>query len=221
MATKVGMSHMYTAGGIAPVTLLKVMDSSVLRIKNKESDGYNAIVVQYGSTKEKHIAKPQIEAAKKLNVVAKRHIFEVRLPDDFDPTVSDLVGSDFNAGIYDSILNSLVDIRGEIKGRGFSGTIKRWNFRRQPTSHGNSRSHRVPGSTGQRQDPGRVFKGKKMAGRYGGDVIMAKNLEVLYLDKGNAIIAVKGCVPGANNSVLQVLSPKNKFSDSVNNVKLK
>ena len=193
---KVGMTRVFNENGASiPVTVIECEANRVTQIKNIESDGYCAIQVTTGTKKASRLTKPEAGHFAKAQVAAGRGLWEFRLEE------ADLanyqVGSEVKVDIFNEVKK--VDVTGTSKGKGFAGTVKRWNFRTQDMTHGNSRSHRVPGSTGQNQTPGRVFKGKKMAGHLGCDRVTVQCLEVVRVDAERNLLLIKGAVPGAVN----------------------
>lgn len=190
---KSGMTRIFTSEGVSiPVTVIEVSPNRVTQVKSDDSDGYRAIQVTAGSRKASKVAKAQAGHFAKANVEAGRGLWEFRLEAGVDaPAVgSELTVAEFEAG-------QKVDVTGVSKGKGYQGTVKRWNFRTQDWTHGNSRSHRVPGSIGQNQSPGRVFKGKKMTGHMGVDQVTVQTLEVIRVDAERNLLLVKGAIPGA------------------------
>ena len=194
---KVGMTRVFTEQGESiPVTVLEMSANRVTQVKSKETDGYTAVQVTFGEKKTSHVSKAQAGHFAKAGVEAGRGLHEF--------VVSEEKAAELKAG--DSVTvelfsaGQLVDVTGISKGKGFSGTIKRHNFGAQRTSHGNSRSHRVPGSIGMAQDPGRVFAGKRMAGQYGNTKSTVQHLEIVRVDAERNLLLVKGAVPGAVNS---------------------
>jgi large subunit ribosomal protein L3 len=192
---KCGMTRIFTdAGESIPVTVIEVQPNRVVQVKNKDNDGYYAIQVTTGQKKTSHLTKAMTGHYAKAQVEAGTGLWEFVLEDAksaeaFAPGA--LVKVDiFKAG-------DIVDVQGVSKGKGFAGVIKRHHFNSQDASHGNSLSHRAPGSIGQRQTPGRVFKGKKMAGHLGAVNRTARNQEVVRIDSERNLILVKGGVPGA------------------------
>lgn len=187
-----GMTRIFTENGSTAVTVVEGLANIVTAIKTKETDGYNAIVVTTGSRKASRVNKPEAGHFKKAGVEIGRGLWEFRLADDasVDFKVGDVLTHDqFTAG-------QIIDVIGTSKGKGFAGTVKRHNFRTQDNSHGNSRSHRVPGSIGQNQTPGRVFKNKKMAGRMGTERVTVQNLEIVRVDSARNVLLIKGAIPG-------------------------
>ena len=191
---KVGMTRVFDEQGASvPVTVLEMTANRVTQVKTKDTDGYEAVQVAFGSKKANRINKAEAGHFAKAGVEAGAGLIEFAI-EAGELKAGDVIEvSMFEAG-------QLVDITGTSKGKGFAGTIKRHNFDSQRTSHGNSRSHRVPGSNGQAQDPGRVFKGKRMAGQYGNTKSTVQNLVVVRVDAERNLLLVKGAVPGAINS---------------------
>lgn len=200
IAKKIGMSAVFSSDGTrTPVTMLKLDDCQVVSKKQKSTDGYDAL--QVGVTNFKNISKVSKSMQghfKKSNVSPKKKLAEFRVSEG---EMLD-VGSRIDVDHY--VENQFVDVSGSSIGKGFAGVIKRHNFSGLRASHGVSVSHRSHGSTGQCQDPGRVFKGKKMAGQMGNVNVTAQNLKILSVDKENGVILVKGSVPGSKNSYVIV-----------------
>lgn len=189
---KAGMTRVFTEdGGSVPVTVIEVEPNRVTFVRTPENDGYAAVQVTTGSAKRNRVTKPLAGHFAKANVEAGRGLWEFRL-DASEEGIE--VGSELGLDQFEP--GQKVDVRGVSKGKGYAGTIKRWNFRGQDSSHGNSISHRVPGSIGQCQTPGRVFKGKKMSGHLGNVRVTAQNLEVVRVDAERNLLLVKGAVPG-------------------------
>lgn len=193
---KVGMTRVFTEQGASiPVTVLDMSANRVAQVKSKEVDGYTAVQVVFGQKKANHVNKAEAGHFAKAGVEAGRGLFEFALSED---SIGDLkLGSEIAVTMFSE--GQFVDVTGTSKGKGFSGTIKRHNFGAQRTSHGNSRSHRVPGSIGMAQDPGRVFPGKRMAGQYGNKRSTVQNLEIVRVDVERQLLLVKGAVPGSVN----------------------
>ena len=191
---KCGMTRIFTEEGVSiPVTVIEVEPNRVTQFKSEETDGYRAIQVTVGERRASRVTKAQAGHFAKAKVAAGRNVLEFRL-DEGDYQAGDEVKVElFQAG-------QMVDVTGQSKGKGFAGTIKRWNFRGQDNTHGNSLSHRVPGSIGQCQTPGRVFKGKKMSGHMGDRRVTVQSLEVVRVDAERNLLLVKGAVPGATGS---------------------
>lgn len=191
---KVGMTRIFTEDGVSiPVTVIEVEANRVTQVKSVETDGYNAIQVTTGAMKASRVTKPEAGHFAKAGVEAGRGLWEFRLNNGETFTV----GSELKVDLLADV--KLVDVTGTSKGKGFAGTVKRWNFRTQDMTHGNSLSHRVPGSIGQNQTPGRVFKGKKMAGHMGAERVTTQNLELVRVDAERNLLLIKGAVPGATN----------------------
>lgn len=205
---KSGMTRVFTNDGVSiPVTVIEVSPNRVTQVKTEGGEGYRAIQVTTGSRKAAKVAKAEAGHFAKANVEAGRGLWEFRLEGEEVPTVgAELTVSLFEAG-------QKVDVTGVSKGKGYQGTVKRWNFRTQDWTHGNSRSHRVPGSIGQNQSPGRVFKGKKMTGHMGVDRVTVQTLEVVRVDAERNLLLVKGAVPGAAGGDVLVL-PAVKLKNS-------
>jgi large subunit ribosomal protein L3 len=189
---KAGMTRVFTEDGSSiPVTVIEVQPNRVTSIKSPEREGYAAIQVTTGTVRRNRITRPEAGHFAKVNVPAGRGLWEFRL----DAPAADLeVGAEIGLEQFEP--GQRVDVRGVSKGKGFAGTIKRWNFRGQDATHGNSISHRVPGSIGQNQTPGRVFKGKKMSGHLGNVNVTIQNLEVVRVDVERSVLLIKGAVPG-------------------------
>jgi large subunit ribosomal protein L3 len=196
---KLGMTRIFSKEGISiPVTVIEVQENRITQIKNLDNDGYTAIQVTTGVKKSNRLNKSESGHFLKSGVKAGRGLWEFRLSDYTELKVGTIV--DLN--IFTNLKK--VDITGISKGKGFCGTVKRWNFRTQDATHGNSLSHRVPGSIGQNQTPGRVFKGKKMAGHLGNVRVTVQSLEIIRIDAKQNLMLIKGSVPGAIGSNLIV-----------------
>ena len=190
---KSGMTRVFTEDGNSiPVTVVEVTPNRVTQIKDVDSDGYRAIQVTAGNRKASRVSKAQAGQFAKAGVEAGTGLWEFRLGDsDEAPEVgSELTVEHFEAG-------QKVDVAGKSKGKGFQGGVKRWNFSMQDATHGNSLSHRAPGSIGQCQTPGRVWKGKKMAGHMGAANVTTQGLEIVRVDAERNLLLIKGAVPGA------------------------
>ena len=191
---KAGMSRMFTEDGRSiPVTVIEASPNRITQIKTNEADGYTAVQVTAGTKRARLVNKPLSGHFAKTKVEAGRGLWEFRIADEDAGNYE--VGGEIKADIFE--VGQLVDVAGVTKGKGFQGTIKRYNFKMGDATHGNSLSHRSPGSIGQRQTPGRVFPGKKMAGHMGAERQSMQNLEVVKVDAERGLIAVKGSVPGA------------------------
>ncbi|MBC7003867.1 50S ribosomal protein L3 [Photobacterium sp. BZF1] len=189
---KVGMTRVFTEDGVSiPVTVVEVEANRVSQVKSVETDGYNAIQVTTGAKKANRVSKPEAGHFAKAGVEAGRGLWEFRLENNEEFAV----GAELTVELFNEIKK--VDVTGTSKGKGFQGAVKRWNFRTQDMTHGNSLSHRAPGSIGQCQTPGRVFKGKKMAGHMGAERVTTQNLEIVRVDAERNLLLIKGAVPGA------------------------
>ncbi|HHI77381.1 MAG TPA: 50S ribosomal protein L3 [Gammaproteobacteria bacterium] len=207
---KAGMTRIFTDDGVSvPVTVIEVEPNRVTQVRTVDNDGYSAIQVTTGSRKASRVNKPMAGHFAKAGVEAGRGLWEFRL-DDHEGEVPE-VGGSVDVSIFEN--GQKVDVRGISKGKGFQGGVKRHNFRTQDATHGNSLSHRAPGSIGQCQTPGRVFKGKKMAGHMGNEKVCVQNLEVVRVDVERNLLLVKGAVPGARGGdviVTPAIKLKNK-----------
>ena len=205
---KAGMTRLFTEdGATVPVTVIEVSPNRISQVKTQERDGYRAVQVTVGSLKASRVSKPAAGHFRKAEVEAGNMLGELRLDqgegDELD------TGQEVTVAMFE--VGQKVDVRGVSKGRGFAGGIRRHNFRGQDNSHGNSISHRAPGSIGQCQTPGRVFKGKRMAGQMGNVNRCQQNLEVVRIDTDRNLLLVKGGVPGpAGGRLVVVPSVKQK-----------
>ena len=191
---KAGMTRVFTEDGKSiPVTLIEATPNRITQIKTPETDGYSAVQVAVGSRRASLVTKPVAGHLAKAKVEAGRGLWELRI--EADKLGDFTVGGEIKADIFE--VGQKVDVQGVTKGKGFQGTIKRWNFRMGDATHGNSLSHRAPGSLGQRQTPGRVFPGKKLSGHMGAVNQSTQNLEVVKVDVERGLIAIRGAVPGA------------------------
>ena len=191
---KVGMTRIFTEdGGSVPVTVIEATPNRVTQLRTEDTDGYRALQVTAGTKKANRVNKPAAGHFAKAGVEAGRGLWEFRLASDEGDGIE--VGSEITVEIFNDAKK--VDVTGTSKGKGFAGVIKRWNFSSQRMTHGNSLSHRAPGSIGQNQTPGRVFKGKKMAGQMGNKQMTVQSLEVVRVDAENNLLLVKGAIPGA------------------------
>ena len=196
---KVGMTRIFTEDGVSiPVTVIEVEANRVTQVKDLANDGYRAVQVTTGAKKANRVTKPEAGHFAKAGVEAGRGLWEFRLADGEEFTV----GQDISVELFADVKK--VDVTGTSKGKGFAGTVKRWNFRTQDATHGNSLSHRAPGSIGQNQTPGKVFKGKKMAGHMGDERVTVQSLDVVRVDAERNLLLVKGAVPGATGGNLIV-----------------
>jgi large subunit ribosomal protein L3 len=197
---KVGMTRVFSEEGVSiPVSVVEVLPNRISQIKSVETDGYVALQLTGGKKKTSHVNKPLTGHFAKAQIEAGDMISEF--------TVDSLEG--YSAGQLLTVSdvfkqNQFVDVTGTSKGKGFAGTVKRYNFRTQDATHGNSRSHRVPGSIGQNQTPGKVFKGKKMAGHMGNVRSTTQNLEIVRVDLDRNLILIKGAIPGFPGARVQI-----------------
>ena len=196
LGRKVGMMRIFTDDGDAiPVTVLDVSNNRVTQVKTVESDGYNALQVAFGTRKASRVNKPEAGHLAKAAVEPAEVLKEFRVTAEAAAqykTGATLPVTLFAAG-------QKVDVQGTSIGKGFTGTIKRHNFSSQRASHGNSRSHNVPGSISMAQDPGRVFPGKKMTGHMGDETVTTQNLDIVRIDEARQLLLVRGAVPGSKN----------------------
>ncbi len=199
LGRKVGMTRIFgEAGDAVPVTVLEIAPNRVSQVKTVASDGYEAIQLSTGEKKASRVLKAQAGHFAKSGVPVGTQVRESRVDSASEYEVGgELTVSMFEAGQY-------VDVSGVSKGKGFAGTVKRYNFATQDATHGNSRSHRVPGSIGQNQTPGRVFPGKKMSGHMGAVNVTTQNLEIIRVDVERNLLLVKGAVPGATGGSVSV-----------------
>lgn len=196
---KVGMTRIFTEDGVSiPVTVIEVEANRVAQVKTLENDGYRALQVTTGTKKANRITKPEAGHFAKAGVEAGRGLWEMRLADGEGEGIE--VGAELKVDIFADVAK--VDVTGQSKGKGFQGGVKRWNFRTQDMTHGNSLAHRANGSIGQNQTPGRVFKGKKMSGHMGAERVTTQNLDVVRVDVERNLLLVRGAVPGATNGNL-------------------
>ncbi len=194
---KVGMTRIFTEDGTSiPVTVIEATPNRVTQLRTEETDGYRALQVTAGTKKANRVNKAAAGQFAKAGVEAGRGLWEFRLEDNEGADIE--VGSEITVEIFND--TKKIDVTGTSKGKGFAGAIKRWNFSSQRMTHGNSLSHRAPGSIGQNQSPGKVFKGKKMAGQLGNKQVTTQSLEVVRIDVENSLILVKGAVPGATGN---------------------
>lgn len=194
---KSGMTRVFTEAGLSvPVTVVEVAPNRVTQIKTPETDGYSAVQVTTGERKASRVSKSLAGHFAKAGTEAGEGLWEFRA--DASDVAELAAGAQLTVELFAP--GQLVDVTGTSKGKGFQGTIKRHNFHMQDATHGNSRSHRVPGSIGQCQTPGRVWKGKKMAGHMGDARVTTQSLEIVQVDVANNLLLVKGALPGATGS---------------------
>ncbi|MFM6997377.1 MAG: 50S ribosomal protein L3 [Limnohabitans sp.] len=201
LGRKVGMMRLFTDDGDAvPVTVIDVSSNRVSQVKTQETDGYVALQLTFGQRKASRITKPVAGHLAKAGVQAGEIIQEFRVTPETAAQYA--AGSAIPATVFAA--GQQVDVQGTSIGKGFTGTIKRHNFSSQRASHGNSRSHNVPGSISMAQDPGRVFPGKRMSGHMGDETVTVQNLDVVRVDEARGLLLVKGAVPGSKGGFVTV-----------------
>ena len=202
LGTKLGMTQIFDETGKAiPVTVVQAGPCTVTQIKTKQTDGYTAIQVGFKEVKPKALSKPELGHLAKSSAPALRHLHEYRLDNPSEYTLGQQITADiFNSG-------QIVDVSGNSIGRGFAGYQKRHNFGRGPMSHG-SKNHRLPGSIGAGTTPGRVYPGKRMAGRLGGSQVTIRKLTVVRVDAERNLLLIKGAVPGKPGALLNIVPTK-------------
>ncbi len=197
LGKKLGMTQIFSDNGLViPVTVIEAGPCYVTQVKTEANDGYNAVQVAFGDTREKLVNRPVLGQFKKAEVAPKKYIKEFKLDGEYK--LGDIIKCDVFAE------GDLVDVSGRTKGRGYTGTIKRWNFHRHRMTHGNGPVHRHPGSIGACAYPGKVFKGKKLSGRYGNERVTIQNLKVVKVDLDRNILLVKGAIPGPKGALVAV-----------------
>lgn len=200
LGRKIGMTRVFTEDGISiPVSVVEILPNRVSQIKTIDVDGYSAIQLTGGEKKSSHVNKPLTGHFAKAQIDAGDMLCEFRVDSVGEYKAGQLltINDVFNDG-------QLVDVAAKSKGKGFAGTVKRYNFRTQDATHGNSRSHRVVGSIGQNQTPGRVFKGKKMAGHMGNVRCTTQSLELVRIDIERNLLLIKGAIPGYPGARVEV-----------------
>ena len=198
LGTKVGMTQVFDDSGFAiPVTVIKAGPCIITHIKNTEKEGYNAVQIGYSESSPQKITKPCLGHLTKYNLPPLKYLKEYRV----DSTDSLSIAQKITVGSFEVGQN--ISISGNTIGKGFAGTVKRYNFSRGPMTHG-SKNHREPGSIGQGSTPGRVHKGKKMGGRLGGKKTTIKSLEVIYINSKDNLLVVRGSVPGKSGNLLSI-----------------
>lgn len=202
LGRKVGMTRLFTDDGESiPVTVVDVSNNRVTQVKTQENDGYSALQVTFGARKASRVTKPAAGHLAKAGVEAGEVIGEFRVTAE--------TASQYAAGATVPVTavfaaGQKVDVQGTSIGKGYAGTIKRHNFGSQRASHGNSRSHNVPGSIGMAQDPGRVFPGKRMTGHLGDETVTTQNLDIIRVDEARQLLLIKGAVPGSKGGFVTV-----------------
>ena len=196
LGRKVGMMRIFTDDGDAvPVTVIDVSNNRVTQVKTVDTDGYTGVQVAFGSRKASRVTKPEAGHLAKAGVEAGTILKEFRVTPEVAAEYKP--GTVVPVGLFE--VGQAVDVQGTSIGKGFAGTIKRHNFGSQRASHGNSRSHNVPGSIGMAQDPGRVFPGKRMSGHMGDETVTVQNLDIIRVDAERSLLLVKGAIPGSKN----------------------
>lgn len=202
LGTKVGMTQIWQGDKLVPVTVVLAGPCPVVQRKTPEHDGYSAVQLGWIEKRKKRANKPEAGHAKKSDVPVQRHLVEFR---DYAPE-----GDAVTVEIFEN--GQKVDVTGTSKGRGTAGVMKRWNFRGMGASHGVKKMHRHGGSIGQRKSPGRVYKGKKMAGHYGSERVTTVGLELLEVRADDNLLLIKGAIPGPNGGLVVVKDSKRKVS---------
>ena len=203
IGTKQGMTRLFTSEGDSyAVSVVSVDPNTVTQIKTDAVDGYNSVQVTTGAKKEKHVSKPLSGHYKKGSINPGDGLWEFKVNSEEIENLE--IGSQLNIDIFEE--GQKIDVQGKSKGKGFAGTVKRWNFKMQDATHGNSISHRAPGSIGQCQTPGKVWKGKKMSGHMGDVKKTIQNLKIASIDVENNLLLIKGAIPGPTGSNV-VLKP--------------
>ena len=201
LGKKLGMTQIFDNNGlVVPVTVVEAGPCYVSQVKTVENDGYSAVQLAFGDVRESLINKPMLGALKKAEISAKKYLKEFKLDNAQDYKLGDKISCDIFAE------GDIVDVSGTSKGHGFSGTIAKWNFHRHRMTHGNGPVHRHVGSIGANTFPAKVFKGKKMAGRWGNEKVTVQNLKVVKVDADRNILLIKGAIPGAKGSLVSVKS---------------
>lgn len=202
LGTKIGMTQIWEGDRLVPVTVILAGPCPVVQRKSPERDGYSAVQLGWHEKREKQSNKPERGHAERAGVAPQRFLREFR---DYTPDDEAVTVDIFEAG-------QKLDITGTSKGRGTTGVMKRWNFRGMGASHGVKKKHRHPGSIGQRKSPGRVYKGKRMAGHYGSERVTTVGLELVEVRSDDNLLLVKGSVPGANGGMLVIKDSKRRAS---------
>jgi len=201
LGKKLGMTQIFDNNGlVVPVTVVEAGPCYVSQIKTVENDGYSAVQLAFGDVREQLLNKPMLGALKKAEISAKKYLKEFKLDNAQELKLGDKIACDIFAE------GDMVDVTGTSKGHGFSGTIAKWNFHRHRMTHGNGPVHRHVGSIGANTFPAKVFKGKKMAGRWGNEKVTVQNLKVVKVDADRNILLIKGAIPGAKGSLVSVKS---------------
>lgn len=202
LGTKVGMTQVWKGDKLIPVTVVLAGPCPVVQRKTPERDGYSAVQLGWLEKSEKAATRPEVGHAKKAGAKPQRHLVELR---DYNPEAEAVTVEIFTVG-------DTVDVTGTSKGRGTAGVIKRWGFAGMPASHGTKKKHRHPGSIGQRKFPGRVYKGKRMAGHYGSERVTTLGLEIVEVRPDDSLLLIKGALPGPNGGLVIVRDSMRKVS---------
>jgi large subunit ribosomal protein L3 len=198
LGTKLGMTQVFDSSGLAiPVTIIKAGPCVITQIKTSETDGYNAVQIGYLETKPNLLSKAKFGHLNKVGLPPLKYLKEYRM----QASQEEVLGSNISVNIFD--IGDKISVTGKTIGKGFSGTVKRHNFTRGPMTHG-SKNHREPGSIGMGTTPGRVYPGKRMAGRLGGKQATIKNLSILLINHESNLIVVKGAIPGKEGNLLSI-----------------
>ena len=201
LGKKLGMTQIFDNNGlVVPVTVVEAGPCFVSQVKTVDNDGYSAVQLAFGDVREQLINKPVLGALKKADISAKKYLKEFKLDNAEEYKLGDKITCEVFAE------GDMVDVTGTSKGHGFSGTIAKWNFHRHRMSHGNGPVHRHVGSIGANTFPAKVFKGKKMAGRWGNEKVTVQNLKVVKVDAERNVLLIKGAIPGAKGSLISVKS---------------
>ncbi len=204
LGAKLGMTQVFDENNrVVPVTVVKAGPCVVTGIRTEETDGYNAVQIAYGAIDPRKVIKPVAGQFEKAGVTPRRHVAELRL-ENAEQAAGFEIGQEIGADVFED--GAFVDVTGTSKGKGFAGTMKRHGFAGQGASHGTQAVHRKPGSIGGAATPGRVFKGKKMAGRMGNERVTTQNLKVHKVDAEAGVLLIKGAIPGRNGGLVMVRS---------------
>ena len=199
LGKKLGMTQIFSENGlVVPVTVVEAGPCYVTQVKTKDNDGYDAVQVAYGDTRENLVNRPRLGQFKKAEVAPKKYLKEFKLEGEYK------LGDTIKCDVFAE--GDLVDVSGRTKGHGYTGTIKRWNFHRLPMTHGTGPVHREPGSLSANSDPSRVFKNRKLPGQYGNEKVTIQNLEISKVDTERNLLLVKGAIPGAKGSIVTICS---------------
>ena len=200
LGTKVGMTQVWRDEKLVPVTVVLAGPCPVVQRKNPDTDGYSAVQLGWEEKSEKAANKPELGHFQRAGVAPQRHLVEFR---DYAPEGDEVTVEIFEEG-------QTVDVTGTSKGRGTAGVVKRWGFAGMPATHGTKKKHRHPGSIGQRKFPGRVYKGKRMAGHLGSETVTTVGLEVVEIRKDDNLLLIKGAIPGPNGGMVAVRESQRK-----------